>query len=1047
MTNESPEMERMRPQARVFICYARVDMAFVDRIVASLEARGIEVFIDRRDPGASRDWSREIQTTIAPFHDWWKEIQRLITEADTVVFVISPESVISPICQKELAEAASLNKRVAPIAYRPVGASSVPEPARQPQWIDFEVETQFEANVVRLAAGIENNIEWIRKHTELGVAAQQWDVAGRPGPHGLLLRPPPLTEAETWLGLRPRGAPELTEAMRAFIRTSRAVYDQEEAEKKSSVDRFLIGQSRHFSDLANESMREGDASAAIMLALAALPDQADRLARPYVAKAETTLFAAVHAPRDIVVLKGHNGWVDRVSYSADGLRLLTRPALEAPRLWDARTGREIATLGAGGKTVHAAAFDPTDQFIMTACHDHLVRLWNSVSGQFVAELPGHDGPVRSAAFSPDGALLVSTSDDGTVRLWSVGSKKELRRVGDRPSASQAIFSPDGRMLALKHLSEMILFSTESWRELRRLEGHSDLIEMAVFSPDSIHLATASGDRTARLWSVAASAEIVRLEGHSGKVQIVGFSPDGQRLITGGHDNTARIWACPTGKEIAVLSGHKGWVTAAAFSPDSRFVMTASFDKTVRIWEPASGKELAVLGGHDALVAGAVISPDSQNVATASWDWTARVWTVWGSASKPLIGHQSEIRMACFSSDDSIVATACADNRVGLWDTKTGENIAFLTRHHSIVWHVVFNPDGTRLVSSSSDNTAIVWDVQNARSVAVLSGHSAAVLHAQFSPDGSKVVTASEDNLAIVWNSEHGSPRARLEGHRARIIMAAFSPDSRAVLTVAGAMITSGPDDSVRLWDSETGRQLAMFTGMGVPMSAEFSRDGKFVAIGYGGIVPPQCVAEVWSCETFRRICVIEGHLRPVCGIHFSSDSQRIVTASFDGTARVWESGTGRKIAELRGHSDIVRSAVFGDDDRRILTASSDKTARIWDATTSEEIAVLRGHTDDVRCAAINRAADQVLTASYDRTARLWRIFKRTDELIEFAKRSVARALTREQLESDFNDVAPPIWWVETEKWPYDSGEWQLWLAEKKAGRNVPVPAQRFYKYG
>ena len=85
------------PKARIFISYSRKDMAFADRLEAALKARGFEPLIDR--------------TEIYAFEDWWKRIEALIGRADTMVFVLSPDAVASEVALKEVAHAASLNKR------------------------------------------------------------------------------------------------------------------------------------------------------------------------------------------------------------------------------------------------------------------------------------------------------------------------------------------------------------------------------------------------------------------------------------------------------------------------------------------------------------------------------------------------------------------------------------------------------------------------------------------------------------------------------------------------------------------------------------------------------------------------------------------------------------------------------------------------------------------------------------------------------------------------------------------------------------------------
>src|SRR5262249_55684443 len=101
-------------RAKVFISYSRKDIAFADRLDAALRARGFEPLIDRTD--------------IFAFEQWWDRIKALIGRADTVVFVISPDAVASEIALKEVAEAASLNKRFAPVVWSRVDDKLIPEP-------------------------------------------------------------------------------------------------------------------------------------------------------------------------------------------------------------------------------------------------------------------------------------------------------------------------------------------------------------------------------------------------------------------------------------------------------------------------------------------------------------------------------------------------------------------------------------------------------------------------------------------------------------------------------------------------------------------------------------------------------------------------------------------------------------------------------------------------------------------------------------------------------------------------------------------------------
>ena len=121
------------------------------------------------------------------------------------------------------------------------------------------------------------------------------------------------------------------------------------------------------------------------------------------------------------------------------------------------------------------------------------------------------------------------------------------------------------------------------------------ISAADFSPDGQLVATASLDRTARIWSVKDGTSVATLRGHGDEVTIVSFSPDGQSLLTASRDGTVRIWGVSDWKQRTVLRAHSGEVGSAQFSPNGSYVVTASSkDRTVRLWATQSGREIAVL---------------------------------------------------------------------------------------------------------------------------------------------------------------------------------------------------------------------------------------------------------------------------------------------------------------------------------------------------------------------------------------------------------------------------------------------------------------------
>jgi hypothetical protein len=194
-------------KAKVFISYSRKDMAFADRLEAALKARGFEPLMDRTD--------------IYAFEEWWKRVEDLITRADTVVFVLSPDAVRpGSVALKEVAFTASLNKRFAPIVWPVLPVRTCP-----PQ--DGRHSISYSSMMRPSLIGA--RISWPKRcaltsagsvqHTDFGEQARRWAQAK--GATGLLLRSPVLEQAERWIASRPPGAPAPTEETQAFIRQSR----------------------------------------------------------------------------------------------------------------------------------------------------------------------------------------------------------------------------------------------------------------------------------------------------------------------------------------------------------------------------------------------------------------------------------------------------------------------------------------------------------------------------------------------------------------------------------------------------------------------------------------------------------------------------------------------------------------------------------------------------------------------------------------------------------------------------------------------------------
>ena len=307
----------------------------------------------------------------------------------------------------------------------------------------------------------------------------------------------------------------------------------------------------------------------------------------------------------------------------------------------------------------------------------------------------------------------------------------------------------------------------------------------------------------------------------------------------------------------------------------------------------------------------------------------------------------------------------------------------LRGHEHAVLSLAVSPDGKSLASGDLYGSVLVWNVADRKLRFELTGTAGQnITGLAFSPDGKLIATGNGKSVKL-WDAANGQELKTFSGHTDQIWSVAFSPDSKR-------LASGSHDKSVKVWDIANGEAITTLTGKdGAFLSMAFSSDGKWLA---GSTSYGDSSVVLWDTRDWKesqRLSPINGQVRSIA---FSPNSQRLMTASDDGTVQVWDSQTGEDLLTLRDrrqpksqkpeeshahHHVQMKSVALSFDGKRLVSAGSNGFVTVWDAVSGQKLHSLEGHTGEVRGVVFSPDGKWVASAGSDKTVKVWTLTGRT----------------------------------------------------------------------
>lgn len=322
--------------------------------------------------------------------------------------------------------------------------------------------------------------------------------------------------------------------------------------------------------------------------------------------------------------RGHQNWVLCISWSPDSNYLVSGCKSGIICSWNAKTGEKYGPVMKGHKQwVTALCWEP--YHLNTSCRrfassgkDGDIRIWDVLLGQCLRILTSHTRSITALKWGGSG-LLYSGSQDRTVKVWRAEDGVMCRTLEGHAHWVNTITLNTDYVLR----TAVINFDT----------SESDLLKLAKTKYDDVIekaggelLISGSDDFTMFLWTPDKDKKpIARMTGHQQLINCVQFSPDGRIIASASFDKSIKLWEGKTGRFITSLRGHVQAVYMISWSCDSRLLVSGSADSTLKVWDVKAGKLAYDLPGHADEVFAVDWSPDGQKVASGGKDKVLRLW--------------------------------------------------------------------------------------------------------------------------------------------------------------------------------------------------------------------------------------------------------------------------------------------------------------------------------------------------------------------------------------------------------------------------------------